>query len=442
MMALSPMLFILAAAGQVHAQTALPMPDTAPERYDLEGYAEQVERCRAHRGELGPALRYACAEFEREAANLRTGDPIFPWNESLRVGDEAGAYALLKADERLLACLDESWTDEPLSLKCGRFLRDAAVLGAKMGDRSAIVIARRNLAIELRDVEMSREDWRKRMAESVVGEAWNLLGFTQYAAGNVEDAIDSYRRALASLIASYDAEIESVLLSRGNLAMALAQIGQSEEAERLLRLNIEISDRKQYADDGVMLQNLAVLIQADGRLEEADGWFERAVQSMARDEGNGTVPVLEAIAMWADNRRRMGDLGEALPLLETAVLRLTEILGEANPRIVMVRQMLAKGYRDAGRLDEAAATLEDNARLAGSESVIQLLLSSDVAFRRGNWVQSRAYARRVARISIQSLERQGDFDRIAEKELESAAPAFLMAVKANWALARERDKAK
>jgi len=102
---------------------------------------------------------------------------------------------------------------------------------------------------------------------------------------------------------------------------------------------------------------------AEGRLDIAASWYERAIRAEPDDPD-----LLNAVGYFYA-RHRM-NLDRATRLLETAI-RLAEERGYAPRRIGLIKDSLGWSYRMRGDLPQAVALLEEACRLAPGVPVLQ-----------------------------------------------------------------------
>jgi serine/threonine-protein kinase len=105
------------------------------------------------------------------------------------------------------------------------------------------------------------------------------LANLEYRLSNFEAAAEAARQSLDLNINQYGDDHPEVASVMNTLAMSLEEIGEKEEAYEMYYRIIDI--RRGQPDQGsnlaVNLNNLAILLQEDGRLDEADVLFREAV---------------------------------------------------------------------------------------------------------------------------------------------------------------------
>jgi serine/threonine-protein kinase len=107
------------------------------------------------------------------------------------------------------------------------------------------------------------------------------LGYANaiHTAGRTEASIPLYQQGIAILERTLGPEHTSVLSARNNLALRLRDMGDLSGAEAILRdlLWLRIEQRgEESAETGRALQNLAAIVERQGRFEEADSLLGRA----------------------------------------------------------------------------------------------------------------------------------------------------------------------
>lgn len=154
----------------------------------------------------------------------------------------------------------------------------------------------------------------------VEAEQYSALGRERHAQGDVEDAAAYYQMSL---------DLFPTAEAHTYLAWALASRSRWEEAisecKKAIQLNPNLGNP--YNDIGVYLERL-------GRVEEALGWFERALR--APDYDCRHYPyyhigrIFEQMARFGDARNAYLDSLELSPSWETARFALRRVLGFLN----------------------------------------------------------------------------------------------------------------
>ena len=165
-----------------------------------------------------------------------------------------------------------------------------------------------------------------------------------------------YRRALAIDEASFGPDHPEVAIRLNNLAGLLQATNRLEEAEPLLSRALAI-DEASYGPDhpevAIDLNNLAGLLQATNRLEEAEPLYRRALAideaSFGPDHPNVAIR-LNNLALLLNATHR---LDEAEPLIRRALAIDEASFGPDHPKVAIRLNNLAELLRVTHRLAEA-----------------------------------------------------------------------------------------
>jgi tetratricopeptide (TPR) repeat protein len=110
---------------------------------------------------------------------------------------------------------------------------------------------------------------------------------------------------------------------------------------------------KEHPDTAFSLNNLAVLLENQGNLAEAQPLFERALaiyENVRGPEHGATAAVLNNLALLLQDQ---GKLAEARPLFERALAISEKALGPEHPNTATDMSNLARVLRDTGHANEA-----------------------------------------------------------------------------------------
>jgi tetratricopeptide (TPR) repeat protein len=215
------------------------------------------------------------------------------------------------------------------------------------------------------------------LSNNNITEAAGLLGpLVADDPGNSE-AAELYRQALESasddiLLQAVDtlrtavfASPENRMLS-GLLVQASQRVGKGTETARQLEVLVERIVTRNRETAGVLQVQVGDLYAGDGRLADAVGSYEKALEyggsgddsPLADDESDMTIDVLERMIRAT---KYLGDPVDA----ERLIRRSVKILGEGHP---FPQKQLIDLYREFGRRSEALAEVR-KARAASPEDI-------------------------------------------------------------------------
>jgi eukaryotic-like serine/threonine-protein kinase len=243
-----------------------------------------------------------------------------------------------------------------------------------------------------------------------------LRGYGHYA-----DGIPVMRRAVALLQGILGAD-EDRAIAMNTLGQVLANTGNEREAEQLFRqaatLDEHLKDDKRGAA-GMPLQNLAVLLNREGRYAESVTIARLALTVEKQYFPADDPGVLSTERNYAMALETVHNLNQAEPMLRELMIRTARVRGPDHPESMVAQVQLAEILIDLGRFAEAeqltraAATGLD--RVQGSDSPYATGAWSDYAIAAcsgEDGVGGLEAARRLEAIRAKSMP-PGDWRRLA-----------------------------
>ncbi len=209
-----------------------------------------------------------------------------------------------------------------------------------------------------RAVEVARATGER--AAVLAGEASNALSEGYLRNGEAERAIAISRANVAALEGVAEPG-NTLSLAREYLAAALSEHGELEEAERLMRAQLE--ERRKHLDAGsdwliTQRNQLAAIVRNLGRPLEAAQLLRENVEAM-RARGETTTPsYMIALNNLGSVAEHVGDYATAEPLLREALRLALAENDPASSRPDIYRQNLARVLLLSGRYAEALPLLE------------------------------------------------------------------------------------
>lgn len=293
----------------------------------------------------------------RAAARDLVGAEIGEWSKrAIGVVDaifpSPPVYAVWKACERLsahavaalAACEGEEPTDESarLARHCGRYLYErGAYASAEMLLRSGLS------ASEARFGPDSKE----------VANAAKSLAHLLFETDRLPNAEALYQRALTVFSARDDAHTD-VALALTDLATAFSKAGRIEEAEQSYRRALEILERVHGGEHEALwepLNNLAIALDSAGRHDEAEPLYQRALVVARRHEGPPHPALARSLNNLADLQVKTGNLAEAESNYRQALEAFEASLGMQHPDAAICMNNLGELLAATDRRAEASA---------------------------------------------------------------------------------------
>lgn len=184
------------------------------------------------------------------------------------------------------------------------------------------------------------------------------------SAGKAAEAIALLRGELEQARREQGEDSPEVLRSMNNLAYALSQNQEFDEALSVGHAALELARKSGDPSPGTAMvrRNLGEIAQRAGRLHEARALAEAAVHDFEATYGK-TPMAAEAHGKAAQLAAAEGDLAAAQEHLEWAVAIREQVLGPGNPETAAAVQALAGVLAARGQLDTALLLLEHAMRL-------------------------------------------------------------------------------
>lgn len=226
-----------------------------------------------------------------------------------------------------------------------RLLRD----GGKVAD--AVTLLQQNLPAR---IALSGANHRE------TGVYHNDLGVMLTAAGRPEEAIPSFRAALAVWQAAGLASGPDALNTLNNLAALEVLEGRPERAEPLFRRALEVR-RSLYgpsAATAVLMSNYGKTLLQLERARDAVPLLEEAVAMAREHAGAGSLHYASAVAGLSEAYLGLGRTGDAAALSESGLQTVRTALGERHPGTAVVAVSLGRVRAAQGRADEARSLLD------------------------------------------------------------------------------------
>ena len=233
---------------------------------------------------------------------------------------------------------------------------------------SSIAVRQSNLATVLKDLgelAEARDLLRKALASDeasfepghpTIAVRQSNLATVLKDLGELAEARDLLRKALASDEASFERGHPSIARSQSNLATVLKDLGELEEARDLLRQALasdEASFERGHPTIAVSQSNLATVLKNLGELEEARDLLRRALASAEASFESGHPSIAVSQSNLALVLKDLGEPEEARDLLRRALASDEASFEPGHPSIAVSQSNLATVLQDLGELEEA-----------------------------------------------------------------------------------------
>ncbi|WP_326825844.1 tetratricopeptide repeat protein [Streptosporangium sp. NBC_01756] len=233
----------------------------------------------------------------------------------------------------------------------------------------------------------------------------------EYEQGNYHRAEPLARHAVAITLAGWGKEHPDTLTTRNNLALVLQGLGRLQEAEAEHRAVLGIRRRvlgEEHPDTLAGRNNLASALQELGRLQEAEAEHRAVLGIRRRVLGEEHPDTLISRHNLASVLQGLGRLEEAEAEGRAVWQASRQVLGEEHPDTLASRGNLALVLQGLGRLEEAEA--EGRAVWQASRQVLGEE-HPDTLISRNNLEE--IIRERTKRRRIETCSRLGNLDRNA-----------------------------
>ncbi len=196
-----------------------------------------------------------------------------------------------------------------------------------------------------------------------VAESQDALGLLRWETSDQAAADALFRQALDTRRRVLGDRDEATLATLNNLALSLQAQGRLDDAEPIyrdvLRFRAEISGRAADRARASTMHNLAWLLSARGDARGADSAFA-AVLGLRRELYTGDHAYLaNSLQALANSRTRIGQLTQADSLAREALAMRRRLFGDVHPRVAETLGTLASITQARGDYEAARAFYED-----------------------------------------------------------------------------------
>jgi tetratricopeptide (TPR) repeat protein len=201
----------------------------------------------------------------------------------------------------------------------------------------------------------------------------DALGMAYQRVGRPDSSIPLLQKALATRRETLGEQHADTLQTLNNLALLLFAEGQYPEAEPLCRALLERVRRTSGQDSPrtlTAMNNLARLLEAQGKLTEAEPLYRQSLEGRRGVLGEDHPKTLAAMINLATLLEAQGELSEPEALRRRALEGCRSVLGEDNAKTLESMSDLASMLESQGRFSEAEP-LYRGAREVGLQALPQ-----------------------------------------------------------------------
>jgi len=174
--------------------------------------------------------------------------------------------------------------------------------------------------------------------------------------GDPDRSLALHRGAIKILESRQPCDEFEIAILKNNLALLLQALGKLDEAESNFRETLNILRKALPAGHlhiAITLTNLAVLLQALGRLDEAELLNRDALVLLRKILPPGHIDIASGLNNLATLLQALGKLDEAEPIFREALEIMRKALPPEHPHIALNLSNLATLLQTQGKLDEA-----------------------------------------------------------------------------------------
>jgi tetratricopeptide (TPR) repeat protein len=173
--------------------------------------------------------------------------------------------------------------------------------------------------------------------------AFNALGDLKMIQGDTGKAEILFRRGIVILEKSVDSSSPELTVALAYLAEACATNGKTDEALRLYRraLSLTNTDPYRYSESAARLADIASLEKALGHEQQAEASYRRALTITENALGPEHRLVAERLNDLALFHHTLGQFAKAEPLYTRALSIKEKILGPGHPEVIAALNDLA-----------------------------------------------------------------------------------------------------
>ena len=213
---------------------------------------------------------------------------------------------------------------------------------------------------ELQPLEALAWLWDEKKCLFLADWLFKHVGMFSYRLADWNRSERVMRRAIQIIEQSYPRNHPEVALALSNLAQLLKATDRFEEAEKLMRRALEINEQSYMAnqlDIARDLTHLAVLLMNTGRITDSEPLLKRAVSIFDSKRSSASVEYALALNGLARFLQRSRRNEEAEPLFRRALALWEQTVGENSPEYATSLMNLAVLLKDTKRPKEAETNM-------------------------------------------------------------------------------------
>ncbi len=247
------------------------------------------------------------------------------------------------------------------------FARQWSEVNATDAARELIDVTILKPAIDAIDQQFKDQPVVDAQLREVLAERYRDLGLYDAAMPLQASALETRRRVLGE-------EHPDTLASINDMGLLLQAQGKLLEAEPYIREALEKRRRvlgEEHPDTLESINNAGNLLEAQGRLSDAEPYYRQSLEKSRSVLGEEHLDTLISISNMGGLLRAQGRLAEAEPYVRDALEKMRRVLGEEHPNTLIAINNMGGLLRRQGNLTEAEPyyreALEKRRRVMGEE---------------------------------------------------------------------------
>jgi tetratricopeptide (TPR) repeat protein len=320
---------------------------------------------------------------------------------------QAGVDLMADVQARFVAALEKAGVPEADRTRRVDALRqeldrvNATDAAAAIIDRTILKPAVDSIEEQFKDDPATDASLRQAVAD-----LYRTIGLYPESLPLQESALATRRRVLGE-------EHPDTLISINNMGFLLQAQGKLDQAERYLREALEKSRRAlgvEHRQTLIAINNMSTVLYAQGRLTESEQYAREVLEIRGRVLGEEHPDTLISVHNMGSVLQEQGKLDQAEPYLRKALEKSRRVLGEEHPDTLISISNMGSLLESQGKLDQAEPyyreALEKRRRVLGEDHPDTLTSIGNMGYlldERGKPADAEPYYREVAEKSRRVL---------------------------------------
>jgi tetratricopeptide (TPR) repeat protein len=184
--------------------------------------------------------------------------------------------------------------------------------------------------------------------------------------GNVNEARREFESILSAASSQFGPDHPETIRARIGLGRTLREMGDLSASQQELEIALEEANRvlgAQHPDSLLARLNLAVALRKQEVFDRAADEYETTLEGWRHQFGSSDLTTLDIQYEMAEMARERGDVDEALNILDRVLPIVDSVYGKSHFNALIIRHGLARTFVSGGRLDDARQQLSELVRI-------------------------------------------------------------------------------